>query len=187
MTFTLAAVEHARSDEPFDYAAVERAAAARGNSAGDALGWRDAADFPTEAEARFQHSVGAFVSERRSGFSGSSFQQTLSWEARFGACVAPRGSVPASTPAGADPASCAGRCDVLEPPETQDGKACACDGICATFGDCCADYRALCVDPAPPRPRDWIDELEAAAEAWTRAPPSRRGSATSSRRSRTAS
>nr|MBK7068295.1 hypothetical protein [Deltaproteobacteria bacterium] len=30
MTFTLAAVEHARSDEPFDYAAVERAVATLG-------------------------------------------------------------------------------------------------------------------------------------------------------------
>ena len=30
VTFTLAAVEHARSDEPFDYAAVERAVATLG-------------------------------------------------------------------------------------------------------------------------------------------------------------
>lgn len=165
----------------------EDAVAARGNSVGDALvredartlmhavsralGWRDAAPFPTEAEARFQHSVGAFVSENRSGFGGSNFQQMLSWESRFGACVAPREPVPAATPVGVDPNSCAGRCDVLEPPESEAGAACACDAICATFDDCCMDYRALCVDPAPPRPRDWIDDLGGTAEAWTREHP----------------
>ena len=46
-------------------------------------------------------------------------------------------------PVEADPAlSCEGRCG--EP--LQDGAECACDASCAIFGDCCADYEALCVD-----------------------------------------
>ncbi len=165
----------------------EDVVAARGNSSGDALaredarallhsvsralGWSEAPAFPSESEARFQNSVGVFVGERRSGFDGSNFQQMLSWENRFGACLAQREPVPPTTPVGADPRSCTGRCGILEPSETQEGKACGCDAICATFDDCCEDYQPVCVDPAPPRPRDWIDDLEGTAEAWTLAHP----------------
>lgn len=159
----------------------------RGNSPGDALvredartllrtishamDWPQPASFPSESESRFQGVVGAFVSERRTGFDGTNFQQLLAWEDRFGACLAPRALTAPSNPVGSDPSSCRGRCNVLEPPEGGSDKPCGCDAVCAVLHDCCADFEPVCVAPAPPQPPDWLDRLSSTVTAWDAANP----------------
>lgn len=129
--------------------------------ASQALGWPTPLAFPSGGDEQFQKAVGVFVKDGEPGFDGVDFQGMLTWENRYGACDPP-------PLAAGEAGSCVGACG------GQALAGCWCDPPCVGYGDCCADYKTVCVDGVvPPKEvqADWIDALAAAATAHDAAHP----------------
>lgn len=157
----------------------------RGNSVGDlisrgtgrallqsvsaALEWPEAPAFPSGDDATFQVNVGAWIGREWPGVSDPTFQGLLAWEDALGRCEAPVKKVKHDVlDLSLSRTQCLGRCD-QSADDTVIGGHCSCDPGCELMGDCCTDYKTLCVLPPSERPKDWIDRLVSAAKDWPKA------------------
>lgn len=128
-----------------------------------ALGWALPGEAVSDAEAASQGEIGVFNTDALPEHDGLDLQTLMGWENRHGACVAPTtwhdkfpGAQPGYT-------SCKGRCGGGG---GEYGFQCFCDGSCALFDDCCADFEASCeLDVSAAPGGDTLDQLEAAALA----------------------